>query len=194
MWKSRGRLPVRRGEIGGCLLVEGAVRANVVVVEAPGFDRLARVVERRKPVRVETLEPELPVEALDEGILIRLTWLDETQCDAVLLGPGQERSAREFRPVIRDDGFRKRMSLGELVERPHDSRLADRGVDDRRGPLARVVVRDREDAKAPARSELIRDEVDRPALVGADGGQKRLRALPEPLSWALARQASPSER
>ena len=117
MWKSRGRLPVRRGEIGGCLLVEGAVRANVVVVEAPGFDRLARVVERRKPVRVETLEPELPVEALDEGILIRLTWLDETQCDAVLLGPGQERSAREFRPVIRDDGFRKRMSLGELVER-----------------------------------------------------------------------------
>jgi len=96
MWKSRGRLPVRRGEIGGCLLVEGAVRANVVVVEAPGFDRLAR-----------------------------------------------------------------------------------------------VDVHDREDAKAPARSELIRDEVDRPALVGADGGQKRLRALPEPLSWALARQAEP---
>jgi len=38
---------------------------------------------------------------------------------------------------------------------------------------------------------VIRDEVDRPALVGADGGQKRLRALPEPLSWALARQAEP---
>jgi len=117
MWKSRGRLPVGRGEVGRCLLVERAVRADVVVVEPPGFDRLARVVERRKPVRVETLKAELPVEALDEGILIRLTWLDETQCDAVLLGPGEERSTREFRPVVRDDGFRKRMSLGELVER-----------------------------------------------------------------------------
>src|SRR5450759_3585433 len=116
MWKSRGRLPVRRGEIGGCLLVEGAVRANVVVVEAPGFDRLARIVERRKPMRVEALEAELSVEAFDEGILIRLAGLDEAQLDSALLGPGQERPARELRPVVRVDGFRKWMSLGELFE------------------------------------------------------------------------------
>src|SRR5713101_8004653 len=111
---------------------------------------------------VEALEPELPVEALDEGVLIRLSRLNEPQLDAAPLGPGQKCSARELGAVVRDDGFRKRLSLGELFERPHDSRPADRRVDYRRRPLPCVVVHDREDAEAATRAELVGDEIDRP--------------------------------
>ncbi len=84
---SGGRLAVRRRELGRRPVVQRAVRANIVVVDAPGLDRAPGIVQRRKPVRVEALLAELPVEAFDKGILRGLAGLNEPQVDPTLLGP-----------------------------------------------------------------------------------------------------------
>jgi hypothetical protein len=49
-----------------------AVRALRVVLDPPGLDRGPRLLQRREPVLVEALVPELPVEALGEGVVGRI--------------------------------------------------------------------------------------------------------------------------
>jgi len=58
-----------------------------IVVHAPVFDEPSSVSEGEKPVLVQALIPEPPVEALDEGVLDGLPWFDEAKPDAALVGP-----------------------------------------------------------------------------------------------------------
>jgi len=53
----------------------------MVVVGSPLVDFMSGTGQAQKPVLIETAIPELAVEALDEGILCRLTRLDEGQRD-----------------------------------------------------------------------------------------------------------------
>jgi len=100
------------------------VRPNRIVVQAPGFDDLARLSQAEKPVLVETLVAEPAVEALDVGILVWLAELDEVQPDALRVGPRIERSAGELGPIVRDALCRYQF-LGDIdsPERPGDARL-----------------------------------------------------------------------
>ena len=51
---------------------------------------LTHLAQRFEHVRVEHLVAESPVEALDIGILIRLTWLDIAQLDMISAAPVRE--------------------------------------------------------------------------------------------------------
>jgi len=54
------------------------VRPETVVVQAPGFDLLLRVVQAHEHVFVKAFVAELAVEALDVAVLVRLPGLNFT--------------------------------------------------------------------------------------------------------------------
>ena len=88
------------------------MRPDLVVVDPPLLDDPARIVERFEPVDVEAFVAELPVEALDVGVLVRLSRVDESQVDASLLGPPQEGPAGELRALVNDDGLGQAVRCG----------------------------------------------------------------------------------
>ena len=48
----RSRCP---GKLAGCSIIRLAVWALLIVIAAPGFDLPARILQARKPVRIQTL-------------------------------------------------------------------------------------------------------------------------------------------
>ena len=87
-------------EFGGSHPVEGRVRPALVVVEAPGFDRRPGMEDRWERVFVEQFVSKAPVETLDDGVLIRLTGLDEVQLDAGFAAPLQQLAARKVAAIV----------------------------------------------------------------------------------------------
>lgn len=69
---------------------EQIVGSYFVVVDHPPVGGLADVVETGEQIQVEQFFAEGVIEALDEGVLIRLAWLDVLQCDAIGLEPVSE--------------------------------------------------------------------------------------------------------
>ena len=58
------------------LIVQCAVRSMLIVVPAPGGDQDTSLRQTRKPMVIQALIPEAPVEALDERILRGFPGLD----------------------------------------------------------------------------------------------------------------------
>lgn len=86
-----------------------------IVVQAPGFDDLARVRHAKEPVLVKTLVAKPAAEALDIGILIWLAGLDELKPDA--LGGGPRRvPGRRIRDHCRDEHRRLPAGLDQPFE------------------------------------------------------------------------------
>ena len=77
---------------------------DLVVVLPPGRDNGAGVLQRDEPVFVEALVAELPVEALDVGVLGGLSGLGQHQLYPVGLRPLIQRTARELGSLIGPDG------------------------------------------------------------------------------------------
>lgn len=76
------------------------VRTNLVVVPPPIGDYLASLGQRCEPVLVEAFIAELAVEALDVAVLHGLAGFDQDVFDAMLLRPGDEGAAGEFRTIV----------------------------------------------------------------------------------------------
>ncbi|MBB5885812.1 hypothetical protein GGR71_002891 [Xanthomonas sp. F1] len=70
-----------------------------VVIDHPPVGGFANVVETGEQVPVEHFLAEGTIEALDEGVLVRLSRLDVLQCDAIGLEPAGERLAQKFGPL-----------------------------------------------------------------------------------------------
>ena len=68
-------------------VADPAVRANLVVVSPRSVALRPRVVKAYEPVRVQALRPELPVQALDERVVGRLSRPGEIQRHAALICP-----------------------------------------------------------------------------------------------------------
>src|SRR5207245_10062392 len=128
--ENRARCPVTSAllELRGGHVAEGAVRPNCIVVQAPGFDDLARLSQAEEPVLIETLVAEPAGEALDVGILVWFAGLDEVQPDALRVGPRIERSADELGSIVRDARHRLPAALDQALEHFDDPATADRGI------------------------------------------------------------------
>ena len=63
--------------------------AGRVVFGAPPFDDPAGLSEAVEQVLIQAFVPEPAVEALDEGVLHRLSWRDVMPLDAGFVGPGE---------------------------------------------------------------------------------------------------------
>ncbi len=72
----------------------------LVVFDQPGIRDLLHLLDRFEDVGIEDLGPIGPVKTLDEGVLVGLPRLDETELDLSLLGPADKVMARELAPVV----------------------------------------------------------------------------------------------
>jgi len=122
------------------------MRSHGVVVDAPGLDD-ARLREAHKPVLVQALVTTLPIETLDVGVFDRFARTNETQFDAVSIGPRIQGAAAEFRSVVTDDHLRQTTGPGEPLEDAHHARARQRAIDFDRDTLAREVIDDVQQAK-----------------------------------------------
>jgi len=82
-----------RGERRWREIGQPTVRTLVIVMLPELRQLLPGVLQRRKPLCVQTLVPQPAIEALDEPVLDRPAWPDETQLHVVSHGPRFERSA-----------------------------------------------------------------------------------------------------
>ena len=162
----------RRGQV-----TQRGMRALAVVVVGPSRNLGPGVIEAKEKGFVEKLVAHPAVEAFAEAVLHRLSRRNEVPGDLVVLRPGQHGVAGELGAVVRDDHARLAAPIDQRRQFARHPPSRDRGVGDRRQALARHVVNDVQDAEAPAAGELIVDEVERPARVGA-GFDKDRRARP----------------
>ena len=93
------------GEFCRGLIVQCAVRPMLVVISAPGGDQDTSLRQARKPVIIQALVPEAPVEALDEGVLSGFAGLDQLELNAVLAGPLVQCLASKFRSLVGSNGL-----------------------------------------------------------------------------------------
>lgn len=84
--------------------------------------------------------------------------------DLGLISPTRDRIARQFCSVIADNSFRSAVHSSQRIEFKCDPAAGEWDLGDGRQILSREVVEDCQDAKAPAAGDLVRGEVQRPAL------------------------------
>ena len=77
------------------------------IVPSPGLNFPFRILQRQKPVSIQALVPEAPVEALDDGIVRRLPGPGEAQAHATLIGPPIRILRHELGTVITENCLRQ---------------------------------------------------------------------------------------
>src|SRR5260221_11413292 len=77
------------------------MRPFPIVLDAPRFDLVPRIVERNEDVFIQAFLAQPCIEALDVRVLNRLARFDELQLYAMLIGPLVERPAAQLGTVIR---------------------------------------------------------------------------------------------
>ncbi len=136
-----------------------------VVVGDPAADELAGLVEIKKDCLVEELVAHPAVEAFDEAVLHRFAGRDVVPFDLMIDCPAEDRVRGELGAVVADNHSWLAARFDQHRQLAGDPFARDRGVGDRRQTFARHVVNDVENAEAPAKGELVVDEVERPACV-----------------------------
>ena len=109
----------------------------LIVVPSKRVDLLLRVLQRRKPVHVQTLFAEPAVEGFDRRVVGRLAAPTEVQDHAVRVRPEIHRGADELGAVVAVDPLRQSALEAQPLERGRDI-LAGQAVPDvdRRGTRA----------------------------------------------------------
>lgn len=77
---------------------------------------LAHLIKILEEVKIEHGTAERPVEAFDEGILVRFAGLDEAQGHIVPMCPGEHGPSAEFLAVVGADHLRQTPDERELVQ------------------------------------------------------------------------------
>lgn len=89
----------------------------LIVVPSKRIDLLLGVLERRKPVHVQTLLSEPAIERLDRGIVRRFAPATEVQDHAVGVRPQIHHRADELRPIVAVDPLRQPAREPQALER-----------------------------------------------------------------------------
>ena len=98
------------------LIVQCAVWPILIVVPAPGGDQDTSLLQARKPMVIQALIPEAPVEALDERILRGFPGLDQFELNAMLAGPLVERFAGKFWSLVSSNGLGVAPEASRLIK------------------------------------------------------------------------------
>ena len=106
----------------GGAVPQTAVRPVRVVFLPPLLDPYLGVGERGEVVLAQTLIPQRAIEALDEGVLDRMSGANEVERDALGVGPLIERLTHKLRPVVIDDVVGPAAHQEQGVERVHHAR------------------------------------------------------------------------
>ncbi len=165
----------------------------VVVIGAPASERDAGLGQRREQRLVQQFIAQPAVEALDEGILHGLARRDVVPVDTALVG--------QLRMALLVNSLPLSLTTIFGLPRSNTSRSSSRAT---RVPESEVsatsakalagAIIDGEDAEAAAIGELIRHEVERPAVVRRHRHRHRRQGPDRPLAAATATTASLSSR
>ena len=128
------------------------MRSSLVVIESPRSNGQAGLVQRLKPVLVQTFIPESAIKALDVGVLSRTAWLDQDVLDAVLLGPCHECPASELWSVVSSHGLGVAPKRRRPIKQTGNVMPTNAKVGGDVHALVREVVSDRQAFEAPGDS------------------------------------------
>ena len=142
-------------------IAERAMRPDGVVIVLPDRQHFAGMGERGEQRLVQELVAQPAVEALDEGILLRLAGRDVVPFDPRLLRPAQDRHAGELGAVVGDDHRGPAARGDDGIELARDTQPGQRRIGDQRQAFAGEIVDDRQDAEAPAVGRTRRDRKSR---------------------------------
>ena len=81
-------------ELLGRQVTQARMGAFPIVLDAPRFDLVPRIVERNENVFIQAFVAQPCIEALDVRVLNRLARFDELQLYAMLIGPLVERGGK----------------------------------------------------------------------------------------------------
>jgi hypothetical protein len=84
-----------------CLVGQGRVRPDRIVVVAPEGQLTPSVIQAVEDLLVQKFVPEATVEAFDEGILLGLARVDVVPRHAILVGPFQDGPTGELVSIAR---------------------------------------------------------------------------------------------
>src|SRR5215470_10879994 len=115
-----------------------------------------------------------PVEAFDEGVLIRLARLNVAEADPLRRTPRDEGIGNELGAVVDAHPCRATIEPHELVQHPNDPGAGDGGADLDRQRLPIALVDDREGPKRTAVVQGVDHEIEGPRVVQARRGDERL--------------------
>ena len=81
-----------------CLVAQGRVRSDRVVVITPEGQLSPRIFQTVEYLLVQQLVPEAAIKAFNERILLRFSWIDVMPRHGVLVGPSQDGPTGELGP------------------------------------------------------------------------------------------------
>lgn len=136
-----------------------------VVVYPPGFDDAPGVTETVEEMLVQALVAQPAVEALDEGVLCRLSRRDVVPLNAGLAHPFQDRMTGQLRAIVGDDHLRSTPPGDEPGQFPGDPHAGQGDIDDHGQGFPGEVVDHAERAEPAAIAESVRYEVQAPSLI-----------------------------
>ena len=145
------------------------MRSYLVVVSTPVLHFSPRIVKAHEPVGVQTLGPELAVEAFDKGIVDRLSGPGKVEHNTLLVRPEIQIAGDELGPLVHPD----RHWIARLLAYPFECRhnvfapIAVARVN--RRAIAREGIDDGQHAQFAAGRQLVMDEVHGPDLVAVYG-------------------------
>src|SRR4249920_1578260 len=100
----------------GWHIPNGTVRPFLIVLSPPGFNHDLSLLQREKPVLVQTLIPKHASATLNKRVLDWLSRLNEVERAPTLTGPRVQGVPGEFRCVIPHQDFRHRPSGKDSIE------------------------------------------------------------------------------
>ena len=119
-----------------------------------------------KPVFIQALVPETPVERFDVSVLIGLTRFDEKELHTTGVCPAQHRTAAEFLAVISPDGFGQAACLRQLVEDARQMQTTHRTFRNNGHCLMRGIIDHGQILDDTPLCRPVEHEVHRPDLIG----------------------------
>jgi hypothetical protein len=124
-------------------------------------------------VTIQALVAQLPVEALDEGILHRFARSNEIEAYVMRVRPGVHGPAHKLAAVVDGDCLRRPTPLQDLAERARDLDAGKRSIGDERERLERVEVEHGQGPKPTAIDQTRAHEIHTPPLIRPRRGRQR---------------------
>jgi len=139
----------------GVRSANGAVRTLVIVVLSELRELLPGIFQRRKPLHVQTLVPQSAIETLDECVLHRPAWPDETQLDPVLDYLHLQGATAELAAVVHCNARRQTAPLRScLLQGMHDFHSGHGSIGFQPYTFSRELVHRRQNAERTASLSL----------------------------------------
>lgn len=160
------------------------MRGCRVVVDPPRLADQPCLLQRREPVMVESLVPDLTTERLDERVVVGIVRLAEDQLHAMAVGASAEGRRHEFGAVVETEPLRAPDRPRYLLQ--HRSRtLAGLGRSDRDGwAHPAQVIDERENLEPPRVGQPTGQEIHAPFSVQPASGRDR----DSRQAWSLPRR------